>query len=74
MVAHLLDLPETAREHPEENEPARLASVVARAESEAIRTALERSGDNKAKAARLLGISERNLWYKIKRYGIGGKA
>jgi two-component system response regulator AtoC len=46
--------------------------VVARAEAEAIRQALSRSGDNKAKAARLLGVSERNLWYKIKRHGIGG--
>jgi two-component system response regulator AtoC len=35
-----------------------------------IRKALERSGNNKAAAARLLEISERALWYKIKRYGL----
>jgi two-component system response regulator AtoC len=31
--------------------------------------ALEESDDNKAKAARLLKISERTLWYKLKKYG-----
>jgi two-component system response regulator AtoC len=35
-----------------------------------IAEALERSGNNKAAAARLLEISERALWYKIKRYGL----
>jgi two-component system response regulator AtoC len=35
-----------------------------------IQQALERSGNNKAAAARLLEISERALWYKIKRYGL----
>jgi len=33
-----------------------------------IERALARSGDNKAAAARLLEISERSLWYKIKKY------
>ncbi len=32
--------------------------------------ALEQAGDNKAGAARLLRISERSLWYKIKKYGL----
>jgi len=35
-----------------------------------IAAALERSEDNKAAAARLLEISERALWYKLKRYGM----
>ena len=35
-----------------------------------IAEALEHSGNNKAAAARLLEISERALWYKIKRYGL----
>jgi two-component system response regulator AtoC len=35
-----------------------------------IRQALHLAGDNKAKAARLLDISERTLWYKIKRLGL----
>lgn len=34
--------------------------------------ALTQAGDNKAKAARLLKISERTLWYKLKKYGSGG--
>lgn len=39
-------------------------------EKQLIQQALERSGNNKAAAARLLEISERALWYKIKRYGL----
>ena len=37
-------------------------------EKRLITTALERSGDNKSAAARLLGVSERTLWYKLKKY------
>ena len=33
-----------------------------------IQEALSRSGDNKSAAARLLEISERSLWYKIKKF------
>ena len=73
LVAHLLDLPEAAPSSAASKgpQPTTLAAIVARAEAEAIRGALARSGDNKAKAARLLGVSERNLWYKIKRHHIG---
>ena len=35
-----------------------------------IEAALKRSENNKAAAARLLEISERALWYKLKRYGL----
>ena len=35
-----------------------------------IHEALLQAGGNKAAAARLLEISERALWYKIKRYGL----
>ncbi len=75
LVAYLLDLPGEAVPATAAGmgpQPATLAAIVARAEAEAIASALERSGDNKAKAARLLGVSERNLWYKIKRHGLGG--
>jgi two-component system response regulator AtoC len=37
-------------------------------EKRLITVALERSGDNKSAAARLLGVSERTLWYKLKKY------
>jgi DNA-binding NtrC family response regulator len=39
-------------------------------EKEAIQKALRASGGGKAEAARLLGISERNLWYKLKKYDL----
>jgi two-component system response regulator AtoC len=35
--------------------------------------ALAEAGDNKAKAARLLKVSERTLWYKLKKYGYSGE-
>lgn len=36
-----------------------------------ISQALARAGGNTAKAARLLQISERSLWYKLNKYGVG---
>ena len=39
-------------------------------EKEAIQKALKAAHGVKAEAARLLGISERNLWYKLKKYGL----
>ena len=39
-------------------------------EKEAIQKALNAAHGVKAEAARLLGISERNLWYKIKKYSL----
>jgi two-component system, NtrC family, response regulator AtoC len=41
---------------------------VAALERRLIGAALERSGDNKSAASRLLGVSERTLWYKLKKY------
>jgi len=39
-------------------------------ECQLIKSALARSANNKAAAARLLGISERTLWYKLKTYKV----
>ena len=47
-----------------------LATVVARAEREAIQGALAATADNKTRAAELLGVSVRTLWYKIQKLGI----
>ena len=48
----------------------RLHDEVQRFESELIRTALERTGGNQARAARLLGVKHTTLHAKIKRYQI----
>lgn len=37
-------------------------------EKDMIRAALQQTNDNKSRAARLLDISERSLWYKLSRY------
>jgi two-component system response regulator AtoC len=48
----------------------RLDAAVAEVERKQIRRALGAAHDNKAAAAGLLGVSERTLWYKLKRYGL----
>jgi len=50
-----------------------LKDVVALAEKEAILYALEKTGNNKAKTADLLGIHRTLLYKKISKYGIGLK-
>lgn len=40
-------------------------------EKQLIAQALRQTGGNKSKAARLLDISERSLWYKLTRYNLG---
>jgi two-component system, NtrC family, response regulator AtoC len=47
-----------------------LTPAVEDLERKMILRALGAADDNKAQAARLLGISERTLWYKLKRYGL----
>ena len=46
----------------------RLEPAVAALERRIVLRALQTSGDNKIEAARLLGVSERTLWYKLKKY------
>jgi two-component system, NtrC family, response regulator AtoC len=45
-----------------------LEGAVSQLERKLILRALGESGDNKAEAARRLGVSERTLWYKLKKY------
>ena len=47
-----------------------LEPAVEQFERKVILRALAAANDNKSHAARLLGISERTLWYKLKRYGL----
>ncbi len=47
-----------------------LDGAVSSLEREMIGKALREADGVKARAAKLLGISERNLWYKLKKYGI----
>ena len=54
----------------ESGERFRLSQAVERFERREILRALDETNDNKAEAARRLGISERNLWYKLKKHGL----
>jgi DNA-binding NtrC family response regulator len=45
-----------------------LDGAVAQLERKMILRTLAENGDNKAEAARQLGVSERTLWYKLKKY------
>jgi two-component system response regulator AtoC len=45
-----------------------LSNQVEQLEKQLIEQALEKTNDNKAAAAQILKISERSLWYKIKKY------
>jgi two-component system response regulator AtoC len=47
--------------------PLKLKEAVESFERRLIERALEATGDNKARAARLLGVSERTLWNKLKK-------
>ncbi len=60
--------PEGATETPPEN--LQLEPALEELERKLILRALGAASDNKAHAARLLGISERTLWYKLKRYSL----
>ena len=44
--------------------------VEVRLERETILRALDPTRQVKARAARLLGVSERSLWYKLRKHGL----
>ena len=66
----LLPAPEVKASPESSLEPLQLEPAVEEVERKLILRALGVADDNKAEAARLLGISERTLWYKLKRYGL----
>ena len=47
-----------------------LKEGLSRHEKEIIEKALIKAKKNKAQAAKLLNVSERTLWYKVKKYGL----
>ncbi|MFB3817971.1 MAG: sigma-54-dependent transcriptional regulator [Candidatus Methylomirabilales bacterium] len=73
-VIDLEDLPAALRpgERPRDPEPRSLPEVLAGIERQAIREALERHGGVQTQAAEALGISERVLRYKMKKYHLAG--
>jgi DNA-binding NtrC family response regulator len=54
--------------------PKDLPGVLADIERQAIESALERSGGIQTQAAEALGISERVLRYKMKKYDLEGRS
>ena len=68
--ADLLDLRTPGAPSGPEQERARLDEALDRLEREMIVKALEGTKQVKARAARVLGISERSLWYKLRKHGL----
>jgi len=72
VAATLLEAVDSLRSaQPSREHNIRLQAEVQRFETDLIRTALERTGGNQARAARLLGVKHTTLNAKIKRYKIG---
>ena len=69
LVAELLPAPPAPDAEPTP-ESLELRKAVEEAERRAILRALAETGDNKATAAERLGIGERTLWTKLKKYGL----
>jgi transcriptional regulator with GAF, ATPase, and Fis domain len=71
VAATLLEAVDSLRSaQPSREHNIRLQVEVQRFETDLIRTALERTGGNQARAARLLGVKHTTLNAKIKRYKI----
>jgi DNA-binding NtrC family response regulator len=67
--ADLVDV-RPARHAPDPLPGLRLDEALDRLEREMILRALEETKQVKARAARLLGVSERSLWYKLRKHGL----
>ncbi|MBI2378643.1 MAG: sigma-54-dependent Fis family transcriptional regulator [Deltaproteobacteria bacterium] len=63
----LRDVPVDAAFLPEAVRP--LGDVIAEVEARTLRKAVSATGGNRSEAARLLGISRKQLWQKLKQYG-----
>jgi len=61
-------LQRTPDDAPDRGDDLALEPALEDLERRLILRALAAAGDNKARAARLLGVAERTLWYKLKRY------
>ena len=66
----LREVESLATRHPQTDPRLGLQQEVQRYESELIRQALQRTGDNQRRAAKLLGVKVTTLNCKIKRLGI----
>ena len=66
----LREVESLATRHPQNNSRLGLQEEVQRYESELIRQALQRTGGNQRRAAKLLGVKVTTLNCKIKRLGI----
>jgi len=71
-VIDLSDLPLTISDAEGDVEQGSLASAVEGIERRMIREALAKAGGIQTRAAELLGVSERVLRYKLKKYGLSG--
>jgi len=67
---HILGTKPVPERKPDPGRVTSLADAVADAEKAAIRAALEHTRGRKAEAAQVLGISRKNLWEKMKGYGM----
>jgi transcriptional regulator with PAS, ATPase and Fis domain len=67
---HILGTKPVPERAPTPGRVCNIAEAVAEAEKAAIRAALEHTRGRKAEAAQVLGISRKNLWEKMKAYGM----
>jgi DNA-binding NtrC family response regulator len=70
LTATLLDLAAPNRPVQEDRQGLRLDDALDRLEREMILRALDETKQVKARAARLLGVSERSLWYKLRKHSL----